>query len=1210
MDTKKDLFNVHIRTKKLQNEALSDEQTDGCIDLVLVTKEEVEKYLDAIEKDQTEISFNGKWYKVDIPYTIEIFDLSGLTDNPKLESRGQILAHIEKILRGKYGNYVKVFKQLGVNVTSKLLPNIDDILSTYRDVIEKGKSEDKGGWGFKTPLEEFGEAQDEHYSKTSSQKENKSTNKVNYWWINSNRKVESNKYDSIKPFSIHALDLSNEELKKIKTGDKGVCYQMSPKNKIDTILEVTKVNPETKTIDCIASETVYYPVTKEMMLSDSILIYGNLLKSKKSINRISKQLFERIREIGGVHLLQDDIDLNKLPGDVHTNYWVAGFIWNNKVDMFEDFIKESFWQVEKNRLDSKTDTLYHYFDQIKEKDFILLKSNGDGKHVMVKAIGLVRAVSETIEGRLEMDWLPLKNIYSGYNYPGKKSTDWTAELFPLEKKKDILFFFPGDSLKRLNILIHESNSYFELKFHNRVPVKVWVDVKPGYSHENLSGPDQLDITNDINALASLISLKDLHPPLAVGLFGNWGSGKSFFMEKLKERINEYSNNSGGHFANRVVHIKFNAWHYSDSNLWASLVVHIFKELDTHFNGQKNDLKKLLNAELTSSQEIMQELELQKQDLRLKKKNNKVRLDQITRKKNEKGLFLRKLQNANILKELFQKDQELKGQVEKSLKKIGFDKFNIDDLKVDTLNNIRFNYKTLKSIHWLWYAVAIPLLLGGAFLSMNPFEWNYDEWISRITLGSSALVYGIPLSKLIGYFKKFRRTLNSVNNVADNLRITKTQQEQNINREISQLDSLIDKIELEQKHATEQYTQALANFNNFDINKHISNYIRSRLSSNDYQQHLGIISLIREDFEKLRNLLLSGDTWKEGLNDKEIELLEGKRNNDLLIDRIVLYIDDLDRCPKEIVIKVLEAIHLLLAFDLFVVVVGVDSRWVSSSLANHYPHLLSGNGIKNTDYVHELSKPKSSLDQASTYDYLEKIFQIPFALKPINEEGKKKYLKALLKKQMESKEEQPKESSQEVDTKLLKSQNGDKSLGGLDQTIALKAAPELGGLTEILEEVIDQPTEEAESPSPDTGIELRALTISEEEYDTICEIVPIIGETPRTLKRYINLYRLIKAHKGSLLNTAESVDEYRPIVFMLAIVVGNAPFAQEFFSKLRSNESSTLEEVIGGCGDSSYCRYTKRIKNFIKGKKEYQKIKTEDMLSSVDLMSRFSFRVIG
>jgi hypothetical protein len=48
----------------------------------------------------------------------------------------------------------------------------------------------------------------------------------------------------------------------------------------------------------------------------------------------------------------------------------------------------------------------------------------------------------------------------------------------------------------------------------------------------------------------------------------------------------------------------------------------------------------------------------------------------------------------------------------------------------------------------------------------------------------------------------------------------------------------------------------------------------------------------------------------------------------VIDRIVLYIDDLDRCSTETVSQVLDAVHLLLALPLFAVVVGVDPRWLA------------------------------------------------------------------------------------------------------------------------------------------------------------------------------------------------------------------------------------------------------------------------------------------
>jgi hypothetical protein len=47
--------------------------------------------------------------------------------------------------------------------------------------------------------------------------------------------------------------------------------------------------------------------------------------------------------------------------------------------------------------------------------------------------------------------------------------------------------------------------------------------------------DLLDIKLDVEALASVIAARDVEPPLSIGLFGDWGSGKSFFIEDRPPR---------------------------------------------------------------------------------------------------------------------------------------------------------------------------------------------------------------------------------------------------------------------------------------------------------------------------------------------------------------------------------------------------------------------------------------------------------------------------------------------------------------------------------------------------------------------------------------------------------------------------------------------------------------------------------------------------
>ena len=76
--------------------------------------------------------------------------------------------------------------------------------------------------------------------------------------------------------------------------------------------------------------------------------------------------------------------------------------------------------------------------------------------------------------------------------------------------------------------------------------------------------------------------------MSVGLFGRWGSGKSYFMALMQERMVALAAaakaaNKDGHesaYCADITQITFNAWHYMDANLWATLAVRIFEGLST------------------------------------------------------------------------------------------------------------------------------------------------------------------------------------------------------------------------------------------------------------------------------------------------------------------------------------------------------------------------------------------------------------------------------------------------------------------------------------------------------------------------------------------------------------------------------------------------------------------------------------------------------
>ena len=95
--------------------------------------------------------------------------------------------------------------------------------------------------------------------------------------------------------------------------------------------------------------------------------------------------------------------------------------------------------------------------------------------------------------------------------------------------------------------------------------------------------DLLGVSGDVDTLAELIAATDTRPPLAIALIGDWGAGKSTLMlqvegaiEALAARSKSYPGKSA--FAGNVRQVRFNAWHYSDDQVWAGLISHLFQVL--------------------------------------------------------------------------------------------------------------------------------------------------------------------------------------------------------------------------------------------------------------------------------------------------------------------------------------------------------------------------------------------------------------------------------------------------------------------------------------------------------------------------------------------------------------------------------------------------------------------------------------------------------
>ena len=271
---------------------------------------------------------------------------------------------------------------------------------------------------------------------------------------------------------------------------------------------------------------------------------------------------------------------------------------------------------------------------------------------------------------------------------------------------------------------------------------------------------------------------------------------------------------------------------------------------------------------------------------------------------------------------------------------------------------------------------------------------------------------------------------------------------------------------------------------------IARWVTALFAESDYGRQIGYMEDIKHDLETL-----------------EGRLHEGGNVDAPVVGRILVLIDDLDRCEPEKAVEVLQAVNLLLNFKSFVVCLGIDARVVTGAVEKHYEGLLGKAG-------------------ASGYEYLDKIVQIPFRIpEPSEDEVRTFITKQLpLGLSLDDVEDAPSKEQEAATTTLapghVSMANDVVDTASIADTVTmgdtLEAAPQ-EGTTEIPyrpsetpaddDEALDArmasgeaPPEEAEAGVPFTRTELNAFE----------QLVPFLRPNPRHLKRLVNVYRLVRA----------------------------------------------------------------------------------------------------
>lgn len=772
---------------------------------------------------------------------------------------------------------------------------------------------------------------------------------------------------------------------------------------------------------------------------------------------------------------------------------------------------------------------------------------------------------------------------------------------------------------------------------------------PSFDSDDLrdSDSDFLDIRPSVRAFASLFASQDLVPPLSVGLFGDWGSGKSFFMRKLRQRVDKLSEvarerRHAGQptvLLGDIVQIEFNAWHYAEVNLWASLVTHIFDTLNRHFSPQQK-LRDSWEALIRRLDEANR-LQADSQGV-LRQAENDLAATQERLRQSRIGLVRAVDLLWNNLDEKSRRDvaevadglgldgvEEIKSEVVRhraEARQLG-DRFALyRQAAVRGLRSLAF-VKTYAVVLLVLAAAGVGLLLAA------PAAGRFADAVRSIIklAGAAAAVLGGIVSWIRSALEKGSKVVAALQRVESTVREQLQASEEGA--AVRAAEHAVERARDELEESRRKVLEVRSQVETLRPGRWLSDFLHERASSSDYHKYLGLTAIVRRDFEKLHQLMTQ-EPLRVDVDARAVVVVAGTEELDLAvlahplnealagrdlplepekcslgppdetawhvqdpgnarrievsrqgedrrtcilsydgprIDRIVLYVDDLDRCPPARVVEVLEAVHLLLALPLFVVVVGVDVRWVTRSLELQYRDLWRRSpgtrvaGGRNPDTL-----------AATPRDYLEKIFQVPFWLRPLDPLLTGKLLAGLLHRPSQ---EIPGSGSKDTGTATAIDRapgtppaartavTQAKTSAGRAVAGTVLSAESPGSSAESAP-ARDQVTggavpfaapqesyagaaapSDAEDDNLDADATAAKLVLDIREIELVMNLARLVGRSPRAVKRFVNTYRLIRASVPvsdlkAFLGSAQAPGRHRLVLVLLGIAIGTPDKAEE------------------------------------------------------------------
>jgi hypothetical protein len=680
------------------------------------------------------------------------------------------------------------------------------------------------------------------------------------------------------------------------------------------------------------------------------------------------------------------------------------------------------------------------------------------------------------------------------------------------------------------------------------------DALPHFSaDDNKRLEDRLGVGNDARIFARLLAAEETTLPLAVGLFGPWGGGKSFFMKLMHREMGALAGKKGYH--SKIAHIEFNAWHYVDTDLWASLGLRIFEGIAEHLGGKQEIAvareRRELNAAIVSNQRIKLDAEAT------------IYAASAVRSASEANLHSKRLKRvwATFLLKLF--GIKLNGELDKLAAAIGVSTpkdFEALKAAVGQARQVSKNWSRfapgwlLRMPPWL----RNPALIGTALmlaLALDNWATIQEHIFNWLKIQVEPLTAALPIA--VGYATWLKDRLATVRDLPEKLDNIIQQGEKNFlppKDELATLDAEIAALRIKADNAAVEIETAGERLRQAESGMLLYDHLTERAKDGRYVERQGVVAVLRRDLEHLKDYL------------GEIDSEKAK------ISRIVLYIDDLDRCEPSRVVEVLQAVHLLLAFPLFAVVVAVDPRWLERSLYDKYL----------PDH-RNLSKELKDQEDFSPRNYLEKIFQIPFRLDPklngfadMVDHLTAHMAPAPADSKTIIQDETPRQPA--AGQPVAEDENAAEKQ---PETTASSDPPQPGEETDKQEE---QPQEPAKPAPP------ARLTLTKDEVEALKQVQPFIP-TPRAVKRMLNVYLLVR------LRDEKAADDPLAVMTLLGLEIGFPAAGRQllqtiatttedertvilFFAKEKLQPTSERERLINALTDAAPGLTVGRVKPWL------------------------------